>query len=879
MVARGADPAVDVPAAPAHFFRRIANLPLLVPAGALFPVASLTPLSLVESICGAALNTGADAGVRQRHFLAHSVFPEKFDAVIAQLEAEPPGVGLDPAALYESPSHAASAVLAAVARVAQRVRDGFPLHPTYVLQQQDFFDNEVMAPNALAGLLALNQPPNGLCLSHLEGDGDFLIHYGTLAFSCYGRCLAASRDTPTAPTRRFLSDVRVLADSAGFSSVVGTLISSGSLQGWLDATLAPSFVTFREMVGGGADSREQAVRDQHFLRYGTDDQKQLVVAALARKAPLRPRLPNLFAVVSPASPPGVMASHLGRLCRAADLASLKTVTEISSLFTLDGALKDAVRSLTAPGLVVATVEDKLARIEEFLGSNPSRPSASGGAPGSSRSTYANDVSILISQPSWRATEANLLAELGGRRRPLVLFEFLTSSAVLGARQLALGRPATDELKRLLALSKPLQRAIDLINTGSKTRHKLVADAFVADRSVGGTLEPTTDEEIEFHTTMPEEMSKAILRGAFDEIDFVQFLRLLIAVHRPNNTIAPYSASWYDPHFVPLITPHLERMAALLGLPSTLVPGSIPAPLPAVFGTLSTFATTIASQHASIVGVPSAFTDENLIGLARFTAQVFPEAARRFQFYYSCADPAGPLPHSLFEEPSAAVACLNTLQKAIKTQESMAKNNRIVYGIASEVSTYGSIEGYFNHLINSAKRRAPSPSPSRSDPPKKSSKPSGKEKVDKREGKSGPDGKPGSRSSSRGRDDDRGSSRSPSQERGTIGSRKSAVQHSADGTGFWYQDPEGRKVSPVYTYDVLEKMAGKSRHELDFPVILSSKSTPQARATLCGFEGKPGHEHASSSAHMPPYGDFAAKVHQLFGQPTSSRASTSARPRP
>ena len=878
MIARGADPAVDVPAAPAHFFRRITNLPLSVPAGALFPVASLTPLSVVECICGAALNTGADAGVRQRHFLLTGIFPEKFDAVIAQLEAEPPGVGLDPAASYESPSHAASAVLAAVARVAQRVRDGVPLHPTYVLQQQDFFDNEPMAANALAGLVSLSQPPNGLCLSHLEGDGDFLVHYGTLAFSCYGRCLAATRDAVAAPTRRFLSEVRVLADGAGFSSVVGTLVSSGSLQGWLDATLAPSFVAFREMVGGGADSREQAVRDQHLLRYGTDDQKQLVVAALARKAPLRPRLPNLFAVVNPALPPGVMASYLGRLCRAADLASLKSITDISSLFTLDGALKEAVRSLTAPGLVVATVEDKLARIEEFLGSNPSRPSASGNAPGSSRSTYANDVSILVSQPSWRATEANLLAELGGRRRPLVLFELLTSSAVLGARQLALGRPVTDELKRLLILSKPLQRAVDLLNTGSRTRHKLVADAFVADRSVGGTLEPTTDEEIEFHTTMPEEMSKAILRGAFDEIDFVQFLRLLIAVHRPNNTIAPYSASWYDPHFVPLIMPHLERMAALLGLPSTLVPGSIPAPLPAVFGTLSTFATTIASQHASIVGVPSAFTDENLNGLARFTAQVFPEAARRFQFYYSCADPAGPLPSSLFEEPSAAVACLNTLQKSIKTQESMAKNNRIVYSIASEVSAHGSIEGYINHLIGS-KRRASSPSPSRQDPPKKSSKSSGKDKVDKRGSKPDSEGKPGSRSPSRGRDDDRSSSRSPSHERNAIGSRKSAVQHSADGTGFWYQDPEGKRVSPVYTYDVLEKLAGKSRHELDFPVILSSKSTPQARATLCCFEGKPGHEHASSSAHMAPFGDFAAKAHQLFGQPTSSRASTSARSRP
>jgi hypothetical protein len=632
VVARGADPSVDVPGAPAHFFRRIANLPLQAPPGALFPVASLVPLSIVEGIGGAALNTGADVGIRQVNFLLRGVFPEKIDAAIAQLEAEPAGVGLDPAASYESPSHAASAVLAAVARVAQRVRDGSPLHPAYVLNQQDFYDHEIMAPNTLAGLVTLSQPPNGLCLSHLEGDGNFLLHYGTLAFSCYGRCL-------------------------------------------------------------------------------------------------------------------------------------------------------------------------------------------------------------------------------------------------GARQLALGRPATDELKRLLNLSKPLSRAIDILNTGPDTRHKLVADAFVADRTVGGLLEPVTDEEIKFHTTMPEEMSKAILRGAFDEIDFVQLLRLLIAVQRPNNVIAPYASAWYDPHFVPLIVPHLERMSALLGLPSVLVPGTIPAPLPAVFGTLSAFATTIARQHAEIVGVPSAFSAENLVSLSKFTAQVFPEAARRFQFYYSCADPAGPLPLSLFESPSAAVACLNTLQKAIKSQEAMATNEKAIYGIASEVAVHGSIEAYVNHLI-AGKRRAPSPSPSRSDPPSKKASRSGKEKVKEQDDRSG------SRSPSRGRDDGRGSrSRDRSPSPGAIGSRKSAVQHSADGTGFWYQDPEGNKASPVYSYDVLEKLAGKSRHELDFPVILSNKATPQARATLCAFEGKPGHEHASSSAHMPPYGDYVAKVHQLFGQPTSSRASTSARPRP
>ena len=87
---------------------------------------------------GMALNTNGDAAMRRNHFLTRGVFPEKFDAAIAQLEAEPAGVGLDPAATYESLSHAASAVLAAVARVAQRARDGFPLHPAYILTPADF---------------------------------------------------------------------------------------------------------------------------------------------------------------------------------------------------------------------------------------------------------------------------------------------------------------------------------------------------------------------------------------------------------------------------------------------------------------------------------------------------------------------------------------------------------------------------------------------------------------------------------------------------------------------------------------------------------------------------------------------------------------------
>ena len=877
VIARGADPAVDVPLAPAHFFRRIQGLPLSPNPGQLFALPSLLPLSIVEAVGGPALNVNNDAAVRQSFFLLRGVFPEKIDAAIAQLEAEPAGVGLDPAAVYESLAHAASAVLAAVARVAQRVRGGFPLHPAYILTLAvDTYDHEPMANNTLAALVDLCQPPNGLCFSHLEGDGGFLVHYGTLAFSLFGRCLVVSRDLPGSPTRRFLADAHSLAASVGLARAQpgGSLATPASLVSWLEATAPPFHLAFRAIVGLGADAREQTVRDQHLLRFGTDDQKQILVASLACKAPLRGRLANIFAVLSPVSPPGAAASHLGRLCRAANLAGLRTVLDLSSVFTLDGAIKDAVRSLTAPGLAVATVEDRLARIEDFFGSVASAPGASGGgAPAASRSAYGNELSLLISQPSWRSTEANLIAELAGECRPLAIFELLTSSSVLGARQLAIGRPASEELRRLLALSKPLQKAVDVLNNGPYVRHKLVADAFVASRvSLLGappSLKPVTDPEIRFHTKMPKEMSAAILRGAFDEIDWIEFLRLLIAVQRPNNQVAPYADGWHDPHFVALILPHLERMSALLGLPSTLLPGSLPVPLPAVFGTLSSIVTTISRQHADIVGVPSAFSPENLKNLAKFTAGVFPEASRRFFSYYGRADPAGPLPQSLFEDPSAALADLRTLQKSIASQEDLATNEEILYSLAAEVSTYGSLEAMFAH--HSGKRRAASPSPAREQPPKRGK---GKDPVKKEAKKEG-------RSPSR-EDSDR-SSRSPSQSRdrppspGPVGSRKDAVQHSADGLCFWYQDPgSGKRASAVYDYDTLEKLAGKSRHELDFPVILSHKSTPQARATMCCFEGQPGHEHATSSAHVAPFGDFVAKVQAHFGAPASARAPTSAR---
>ena len=215
VVARGADPSVEVPITPAHFCRRVQGLPLSIAPGALVPLGSLCPLSILESIMGMALNTNGDPAMQQVNFLARGVLPEKLDAAVAQLEAEPAGVGLNPAEMFEGLSHAASAVLSAVSRVAQRAREGFPLHPAYILTPADLYDHEPMTPATPAELLALGQPPDGICFAHLEGDGHFLVHYGTLAFSMYGRCLVASRDAPDTPTRRFLADLHGFCALAG----------------------------------------------------------------------------------------------------------------------------------------------------------------------------------------------------------------------------------------------------------------------------------------------------------------------------------------------------------------------------------------------------------------------------------------------------------------------------------------------------------------------------------------------------------------------------------------------------------------------------------------------------------------------------------------
>ena len=135
-------------------------------------------------------------------------------------------------------------------------------------------------------------------------------------------------------------------------------------------------------------------------------------------------------------------------------------------------------------------------------------------------------------------------------------------------------------------------------------------------------------------------------------------------------------------------------------------------------------------------------------------------------------------------------------------------------------------------------------------------------------------RPSSRNSEGGKSPERG--RSPTPHDGRDRSRsKSAerglpIRYSNDNERFWFVDRRDKRVTPEYEFKVLEQIAGKSRRELCFEVLMSSRQGTALAMALCKGSG---HDHAShtSKAHVPPFADFVQKVneHYNFKAPSSS----------
>ena len=565
LAARGADPAIDVPANPAHFFRRVRGAPLQPVPGALVPVPQLLSMSLVEGVLGPAVSIDGNPAVGNHVFLLRMILPTKFETALAQLEAEPLGVGLDPTALYASLAHAASAVLAAVRRVSARAG---PLHPAYVLTVADSFDLDPMAAGAPAAFASLSLAPTAFLFSGMTGPGGFLVHYGFMAFLCFGRALSNSRDIAGQPSRRLFPALQILAVAAGCATAApaGTPIAAASLVTWLQLSEPDADVCFLSAVGGALDAREQNARDRHNLRYGTVDQKETLVASLLMVEPISLRTPTLQAVLGSGISISAAVSASSRLLRHVSNSHSASVGSVASLFALETAIAPSAHALTSAGAVVATISDRVDRIVEAMGGSIAGTAASSGA----LSVYAKDLATKLGLPSWIATENALIAEIGRPvPRLVVLMELMTQSPILGVRQLALSKERYADQKQLLRLSPTLVKVMDLLTDDhtDRLRHRAVADALVADPV---TRLPTTNEEITFFHTFPLDLSKRILRGAFDEIDWVELLRLVLQVRHPNQEVAPYSDGLFDPMVPPLLIPLLERVSALIGLPSLMV---------------------------------------------------------------------------------------------------------------------------------------------------------------------------------------------------------------------------------------------------------------------------------------------------------------------
>ena len=232
IAARGADPAISIPAGN-HLFRRINALVLAPVAGALLPVPTTLPQSLMEFVLGPTISHDGVVAIADLPALVNKCTPTKFDAALTQLEAEPAGVGLDPTSVYDDLEHAAAAVKAAMQRV--RARAG-PVNPAYIGVAADFYPLEPVNLAAATQFVALCVGPTALTLGQLSVS-NFLEHYGFFNFLTLGNSQSASRDLPNTPSRRVVAQLSQFASAANFFGPLPAGTRSSSRE------LAPSLLT------------------------------------------------------------------------------------------------------------------------------------------------------------------------------------------------------------------------------------------------------------------------------------------------------------------------------------------------------------------------------------------------------------------------------------------------------------------------------------------------------------------------------------------------------------------------------------------------------------------------------------------------------------
>ena len=860
LAARGPDPLLDIPA---HSpLRRVAGLQLVVPPNVIVAVGTCLRASTVESLVGSAVFVGPPSAPTTAHGLCPvivGVLPSKYEAILVQLEAEPPGVGLVAGASYASPEDFASAIESAVLRLNTNL-----LHAAYLLTAADTYALEPIALGAPANFGQLAAGATAVTFGSLTDARGFTSHFGLFSFVCFGRHLSFSRDAPGQPTRLFFQTLGGLCGIVGFqrAAAVGASVTCAALGLWLEATRPTISVSFLYETGMGLDRREQVVRDRHNLVFGTVEQKELVMGRLALLAPVRAMTPQFQSILGPTPSVTEAIDALRQLSRAFT-RSETSVTTFGQLFSLERAYRLAAQAaLAAPGLTTmhARLDAVIRGASGFAPSSASGPSA-GAAPGAPSSSatdiYDSDIAAAFAQQAWQTFEAQLSAlcvpaAVGASVNQALIFHKLMASPILGVRQLTLGKNSAhlDKIKRL---SPTVVRAIDCL----QDFHQIAAQTLVAQSTV--TFDLVTPDEISFHRVLSKSVTKSLLNMQLSDLDIIKDLLLPVEQARlgANVPAAPYPGGIYDASAAVTLPDLLNRVALLLGLPSVL-----PNAAPVGFMLLSSIATTAQIEMRGLERRQDAFLEDNLVNLHHFVEFAWGDVSTLLHDHYHLQrNPAGPVPTSALPQTSSAMAALSRLQQDMAGQLVTAKQTPMLHRMLSEYAG-----GSFGRGGSSGRPRSSSqdgrPSPSAG-------------AVDQR-------GRPLSRNSSR-------SSRSPSAGRSPSGERsddmrgatyKDIVCHSKDGSAFWYQRPSNQeRVSPVFDYATLERLAGPghTRHTLDFPYLLSIKTGAARLAMCCNPAAHTG--GASDPAHTEPYSGFIKAVRQHFGQPAAKtgRASPPANP--
>ncbi|KAL1507214.1 hypothetical protein AB1Y20_008064 [Prymnesium parvum] len=172
---RGADPLVEIPVP--HFFHSVAGLPFQPVLGALSPVPTLLPLSIVEAVLGPmiAVDRSAPTGVAMQALFSTLILPSKFEAALSQSFLESPAIRLDPNRQYSSLSAAAAAVQDFTRRL-----DPAALHPAYVLTSADVFVTEPVLGSSPAPFRTLFSTTTAVTFGGIASESGFLTHLSFL---------------------------------------------------------------------------------------------------------------------------------------------------------------------------------------------------------------------------------------------------------------------------------------------------------------------------------------------------------------------------------------------------------------------------------------------------------------------------------------------------------------------------------------------------------------------------------------------------------------------------------------------------------------------------------------------------------------------------